>query len=69
MESKRKVTAYQGKDFATINGMKFFEISARESTNVSEEFIIMTRDLIELAEKKIIKGKSKTNIFQIKVLF
>ena len=36
--------------------MKFFETSAKESTNVSEAFITMTRDIIKLVDKKLIPG-------------
>ena len=39
--------------------MRFFETSAKESTNVSEAFITMTRDIIELIDKnKIIAFNS-----------
>ena len=47
MESERKVTVEQGKDFATQYGMKFFETSAKESTNVSDAFVAMTREIIK----------------------
>ena len=46
MERERKVTVKEGKDFAAQYNMKFFETSAKESTNVSEAFITMTRDII-----------------------
>ena len=59
MESERKVTVEQGTDFAAQYGMKFCEASAKESTNVSEAFITMTRDIIELIDKnKIIAFNS-----------
>ena len=47
MESERKVTIEQGKDFAAQYGMKFFETSAKESTNVSDAFVAMTREIIK----------------------
>ena len=46
MESERKVTVKQGEDFAAQYGMNFFETSAKESFNVSEPYIEMTRDII-----------------------
>ncbi len=52
MESDRKVTVEQGKDFAAQCGMKFFETSAKESTNVSDSFIAMTREIIKSASNK-----------------
>ena len=36
MESERKVSMEQGKYFAAQYGTKFFEISAKKSTNVSD---------------------------------
>ena len=52
MESERKVTVEQGKDFATQYGMKFFETSAKDSTNVAEAFITMTKEVIKHSSKK-----------------
>ena len=59
MESERKVTEEEGKDFAAKYGMKFCEASAKESTNVSEAFITMTRDIINPNnEKNIFKSNN-----------
>jgi len=46
LESKRKVTIERGEDFAAKYGMRFYEVSAKESINVSESFIAMTRCII-----------------------
>ena len=46
MEGERKISAEQGKDFASQYGMKFIETSAKESTNISEAFIEMTKEII-----------------------
>ena len=62
MERERKVTVKEGKDFAAQYNMKFFETSAKESTNVSEAFITMTRDIINPYNKiNIFKPKNKND--------
>jgi len=52
MENERKVTYEQGKDFAEQYGMKFFETSAKNSTNVNEAFITMTKEVMKNSSKK-----------------
>ena len=61
MESERKVTVEQGKDFADQYGMKFFETSAKDSTNVAEAFITMTKEVIKGSNKKT-NGPKKDNV-------
>jgi len=62
MESERKVTKEQGKDFADQYGMKFFETSAKDSTNVSEAFIAMTKEVINNTNKKGTTNPKKENV-------
>ena len=62
MESERKVTVEQGKDFATQYGMKFFETSAKESTNVSDAFVAMTREIIKSQDGKKKQATTNNNV-------
>lgn len=61
MEAERKVTKEQGKDFADQYGMKFFETSAKDSTNVAEAFVTMTKEVIKGSNKKT-PGPKKDNV-------
>ena len=47
MENNRRVTVNQGKEYAEQNGMKFFETSAKESKNVSEIFLHLTKVILK----------------------
>jgi GTPase SAR1 family protein len=42
LEAQREVTFEQGKSLANEYGIKFFEASAKDSTNVSEIFMELT---------------------------
>ena len=59
MENERKVTVEQGKEFADQYCMKFFETSAKNSTNVSDAFVAMTREIIKSQDGK--KKQTPTN--------
>ena len=62
LEKDRKVTFEQGKEFANQYGMKFFETSAKESTNVQEAFVTMTKEIIKETNEKKINVNNDKNI-------
>ena len=45
LENERKVIYQEGKEFATNNGMKFIEVSAKNNINVNEAFDILLEDI------------------------
>ena len=60
LEDERKVSKEEGKEFAEINGMEFFETSAKEDYQVQDAFIQLTRDVIRNKDKSL--EKSEKNI-------
>ena len=60
LEDQRKVSKEEGKEFAEINGMEFFETSAKENYQVQDAFIQLTRDVIRTKDKSL--EKSEKNI-------
>ena len=46
LEDERKVSYQEGKDFATSNGIKFFEVSTKNNINVKEAFEILSEDIL-----------------------
>ena len=51
LEDERKVTYQEGKDFATSNGIKFFEVSAKNNINVKEAFETLIGDIFNSNHK------------------
>ena len=47
LESERKVTTEEGKEFADSNGMKFIETSAKTADKVYEAFELLTQEIIK----------------------
>ena len=62
MENERKVSKEQGKEFALQYGMKFYEASAKNATNVIEGFETMTKDIIKINTKKNNRNHKTNNI-------
>ena len=60
LEDERKVSKEEGKEFAEINGMEFFETSAKEDYQVQDAFIQLTRDVIKTKDKS--SEKNERNI-------
>ena len=44
LEENREITKEEGEEFASVNGMDFFETSAKTDYQVQEAFIQLTRD-------------------------
>ena len=58
LESERKVTTEEGKEFADSNGMKFIETSAKTADKVYEAFELLTKEIIK---NNLNKDKVMTN--------
>jgi Ras-related protein Rab-1A len=60
LESERKVTTEEGKEFADSNGMKFIETSAKTADKVYEAFELLTKEIIKnnLNKDKVITNKA-----------
>ena len=56
LEDLRKVSKEEGKEFAQINGMEFFETSAKENYQVQDAFVQLTRNVIKSKDKSLDKN-------------
>ena len=62
LEDVRAVSKEEGKEFAEINGMEFFETSAKSNFQVQEAFIQLTREVIKSKDKNLEKGDKNIKI-------
>jgi GTPase SAR1 family protein len=64
LEQNRQISYEQGKELAEVHGMKFIETSAKTSSNVSEGFAEMTKEIISQMQdkEKLTKTEEKKKI-------
>ena len=64
MEEKRMISTARGQEVAQQNGIKFYETSAKNNTNIEEAFITLATDILDRVPKESpkVNGPSSSNV-------